>query len=102
MFTTGTSAEAVANQVIQVLAGLRNALDLAHDAAQWSAGIAHDDLVTFGFPDDDASALQSALADADALYDYYSDGLPPGTYPQPSSSYVYGNSQRLLIGARKS
>jgi hypothetical protein len=45
-----------------------------------------------------ATAIFSAFADANAMYQIYMTGLPPGTYPQPASAYVYANSSNVVIG----
>jgi hypothetical protein len=57
-------------------------------------------LTGIGMASGDADAILSALADANALSSYYNTGLPPGTYPQPGSAYVYGASQRIVLGPR--
>jgi hypothetical protein len=67
---------------------------------QWLAGQSDVDLQALGFSASDLQALRAAVADAHALYMYYSAGLPPSTYPQPGSTYVYGASQRIVIGSQ--
>lgn len=106
----GTSSQAIVSQVTQTLTAIRSAMDAARDLHAWSSGIADTDL-TAAPPDGpgmalaDADALLSACADAYALACYYgdgsdTDGLPPGSYPQPPSAYAYGASQRRVIGPR--
>ena len=43
-------------------------------------------------------AVILTIACANALAQLYSTGLPPASYPQPPSAYVYGASQRQVIG----
>lgn len=87
-------------QVSQCLVVIRNAMDVADNLYAWSSGVSLADLEGIGMSQADAQALQSAIADAHAISSLYNNGLPPGTYPQPSSAYAYGASQRLVIGPR--
>jgi hypothetical protein len=80
------------------LVTLRNALDAATQLQGWASGVAVTDLEGIGFTASDAQALLSAIADANALAQIYLTGLPPSTYPQPASAYVYAASQRAIIG----
>lgn len=99
MFSTGLSTQQVNALVQSKLFALRKALEDVHDLQQWSAGVTLTDMETAtGLSATDAGTLKSAIADASALGDYYDTGLPPGTYPQPASAYVYGASQRQVIG----
>jgi len=95
---TQNNSGVVAGNVTQRLLALRNALDAVQDLYGWSSGISLADLEAIGFSAADASSLLSAVADAHALAEIYSTGLPPGTYPQPASAYVYAASQRQVIG----
>lgn len=80
------------------LISLRKALEDCHDLFRWSSGTALTDLEAIGFNASDAQTVLTAIADANALYVLYNTGLPPSTYPQPSSSYQYAASQSLVIG----
>jgi hypothetical protein len=80
------------------LVTLRNALDAAVQLQGWASAVAVTDLEGIGFTAADAQALLSAIADANALAQIYLTGLPPSTYPQPASAYVYAASQRAIIG----
>jgi hypothetical protein len=82
------------------LQALRDALNDCAGFYAWIAGVQQSELETLGLAQADAQALQTAFADANALADFYSTGLPPSSYPQPASSYVYGASQRQIIGPR--
>jgi len=92
------SAGIIAGNAQQRLVALRSALESVADLYAWSAGVAPADLEGAGFNAADAATLQSAIADANALAQIYATGLPPSTYPQPSSAYVYAASQRQVIG----
>ena len=98
---TGISQGQALALVLSKLLALRNALTDIKDLAKWSAAITSTDMATAtGYTTADAGALQTAIADANAIAQIYDTGLPPGTYPQPSSAYVYGASQRLAINAQ--
>lgn len=86
--------------VQQGLVAVRNAMNVADDLYAWSSGVSLSDLESTGMSPADAQAILSAIADAHAISSLYNAGLPPGTYPQPPSAYVYGASQRLVIGPR--
>lgn len=93
----------VAQNVTQGLIVIRTAMNVAEDLYLWSSGVALADLVAgAGLAQTDAQAIQTAIADAYALNRFYNTGLPPAGYPQPPSAYVYGASQRIVIGARTS
>lgn len=98
MFDTGLSQSQITGQVQQKLIALRAALDDCQALQQWSAGVPATDLEAIGYNAADASALQSAIADAAAVAAIYTTGLPPSAYPQPPTAYVYGASQRQVIG----
>lgn len=106
MFTTGTSPQAVVNQVSGVLTNLRNSLAAAKELQLSLAGVSIQDLIAFGFavdPNDDtqspdAQAIKSAVADADGfaqLFDTGTDSRDPG------AGYIYGQSIRAVIGTRQ-
>lgn len=101
MFNSANINQAqVINNVQQGLTIIRAAMNVAENLYAASSGLAPSDLTGIGMASGDANAILSACADANALSLYYNTGLPPGTYPQPSSTYVYGASQRLVIGLR--
>ena len=95
----GQLTEAQINQLItQKLIALRDAMDAVRDLYVWTSGLANADLVAAGFASSDAGDILAACSDANALAQIYETGLPPGSYPQPSSAYVYGASQAVVIG----
>jgi hypothetical protein len=94
----GITQAYVTNNAQSKLAALRNALDDAENFYLWLSAYSQADLVNLGFSSADAQAILSAAADANALVQLYRTGLPPGTYPQPASAYVYATSQRVIIG----
>lgn len=99
MFTTGQTQQYVLASVQSKLTALRSALDAVAQEYKWSSGVAASDLVTLGFTEADASAILSAVADANALSDYWNVGHPTqGSYPQPQSDYVFGQSAANVIG----
>ncbi len=94
------SAATIMQQVTLALKNHRQALEVIEQLFAWSAGIAASDLeaAPIGMSATDATALLTAIADAHAEYLIHTTGLPPGTYPQPSSAYIYANSQNQFIG----
>lgn len=90
----GVIAQKVQAQLIQ----LRNAINGVQNMYGWSSGVSAGDLEAIGFSAGDADALLAAISDANAVAQIYETGLPPGSYPQPASAYVYAASQRLVIG----
>jgi hypothetical protein len=94
------TGQQVAALITQRLTALRNAVDSINDLYGWTSGIALADLEGLGLSAAWAGNLLSAAADAHALALIYSTGLPPGTYPQPSSAYVYAASQQQVMGPR--
>lgn len=99
MFTTGLTQAQVLASIQAKLLNLRNALEDVQDLYGWSSGISASDLETgLQFSAADAAAILSAISDANAVAQIYETGLPPGTYPQPASAYVYAASQRQVIG----
>lgn len=98
-FATGITPGQILANVQQRLLNLRRALEDAADLQAWAAAISDADMATAsGLEAADAGTLKSAIADAAALAALYETGLPPSTYPQPAQAYVYGNSQRQVIG----
>ena len=94
----GITQVSVASSAIARLQALRRALDDVQDMNAWLAGQSQTDLSNIGFAGPDANTLKSAFADAGALWQLYNQGTVPGTYPQPASAYVYGASQRQVLG----
>jgi hypothetical protein len=95
---SGLTEQGITSRTITVLSNLRDALTQAADLQAWMSGVAVADLEVLGFTTADANAVKSACADGEALFEYYQNGKPPSTYPQPASTYVYGASQRQVIG----
>jgi primosomal protein N'' len=98
VFTTGQNVQNVLQNVTQTLNQLRAALEQAQNTYKWTSGLQVSDLVTLGFTTADAQSILSACADANALASFYNTGLPPGTYPQPPSAYIYGASVATILG----
>lgn len=98
VFTDGITSAYVVNNVQAKLAALRRALEDVADLQSWLAGLSQADLVALGISPNGASQIMSAVADANALAQIFESGMPPGTYPQPASAYVYANSIRACIG----
>ena len=94
----GITQAYVTNNAQSKLAALRNALDDAENFYLWLSAYSASDLETLGFSATDANDILSAATDANALVQLYRTGLPPGSYPQPGSAYVYAASQRIVIG----
>lgn len=94
----GITEAQVLQLTTQKLIALRAALDDVADLYKWASGLAVADLTTLGMSTPGANALLSAIADAHALSLIYTTGLPPSTYPQPASAYVYAASQATVIG----
>jgi hypothetical protein len=82
------------------LNALQSALEDVVKMHNWAAGVSAGDLegTPANFNANDAVAILSACADANALASYWFNGLPPSTYPQPASSYVYGASSNQVVG----
>lgn len=90
-FTSGQILQKAQSTILQ----LRVALEACADLESWAAGISQADLVTAGFTSADASAVLSALADANGLAQIYKTGTDPRN---PGAGYVYANSQNVVIG----
>lgn len=98
MFAYGLTQAQLLSQVQQSLIALRNAINVVGNFESWASGISAADLTPLGFSTADANTLLSAIADAAAVAQLYKTGLPPSTYPQPASAYVYAASQTRVIG----
>lgn len=99
-FPAGITEAYIVNNAQAKLAALRNALEDCENFYLWLIANSQSDLEAAPISMDTAStsALFTAFADANALYQIYATGLPPSTYPQPASAYVYATSQRVIIG----
>lgn len=99
-FPAGITQQYIVNNAQNKLSALRDALTACEQFNQWLITNAQSDIEASPISMDTASttALFNAFADAHALYQIYSTGLPPGTYPQPASAYTYATSQRVVIG----
>jgi len=98
MFDTGQTKGQILSTVQAKLFQLRAALIDCNSEYAWASGVSTTDLVGIGFSSADAGTLLAAINDAHAVFMIYSTGLPPGTYPQPPSAYVYAASQAEVIG----
>jgi hypothetical protein len=101
-FPAGTNGPQIIALAQSALVNLRNALESCHDIRQWLAAYSAADLEAAPVNLDaaSASALLSAFADADALYQMYNTGTlasPPNGYTTPGT-YVFGASQRVVVG----
>lgn len=88
----------IANKAVTLCAGLRNILQEISDLQSYLSAQTDADLIALGFTAADLSFVRSAIADANALAQIFRTGLPPGTYPQPASAYVYAASMRQITG----
>lgn len=96
---TELSQAQVVASIQSKLLNLRRAFQDVQALFGWTSGLAAADLATAsGYSAADAAVVLSACADANALAQIYTTGLPPGTYPQPASAYIYAASQRQVIG----
>jgi hypothetical protein len=93
-----TSVDTIQITVTAKLKALQAALDNITDLYGWSSTVAAGDLENLGMNSTDASTLLSACADANAVAQIYETGLPPSSYPQPASAYVYAATQRQVMG----
>ena len=94
MFQAGQSQQQFLNSIQFKLSSLRRCLEDIADSYAATSGIAATDLETsLSFNAADAAAILSAVADANAMYEYWTQGHPiHGSYPQPSSNYIFGAS----------
>lgn len=99
-FPAGITQAYIVNNAQAKLAALRRALEDVADFDKWLSSYAPADLEAAPVSMDavSAQAIFNAFADASALAQIYLSGMPPSTYPQPASAYVYATSQRVVIG----
>jgi hypothetical protein len=99
-FTAGITEQYIVNNAQSVLGQLRDALDRVNNFYLWLSAYAATDLEAAPVSMDSVSTgnLLSAFADAHALYQIYNTGQAPASYPQVASPYVYGASQRIVVG----
>jgi len=91
--------QAIVTQRVQAkLGALRDALNDIANEYKWTSGVSVADLQGIGFSAAGANAILSGVADANAISQLYSTGLPPATYPQPTSAYPYEASQAIVLG----
>lgn len=99
-FPAGITEQYIVNNAQAKLRALRQAIHDVQDFYSWLSGLAAADIEAAPISMDTPSAvaLFSAMADANAIGQIYLTGLPPGTYPQPASAYIYASSQRVIMG----
>jgi hypothetical protein len=101
IFTAGdANISTIVNRATQFMVNLRDNFKEIADLEAWISAQSDADMEALGFSAGDLSMVRSALADANALGLIFSTGLPPGTYPQPGTAYVYATSMRAIIGPR--
>lgn len=99
MFDTGLSQAQVLSSIQAKLQSHRDSLYEIAKMYAWSSGLSGTDMESAtGVPAGQGATLLSAIADAHAEYLTHTTGLPPGTYPQPASAYIYAASQTQVIG----
>lgn len=99
-FPAGITEQYIVNNAQSKLRALRQAIHDVQDLYSWASAYSAADLEAAPVSMDaaSASALLSALADANAIGQVYLTGQAPGSYPQVGSPYVYATSQRAVIG----
>ena len=99
-FPAGITEQYIINNAQAKLSALRDAFVQCEQFYQWLITNQQTDLEAAPVSMDtvSTSALFAAFADANALYQVYTTGMPPSTYPQPTSAYTYATSQRVIIG----
>lgn len=99
-FPAGITAAYIVNNAQSKLAALRDALIDCEQFYLWLSQYAASDIEAAPVSMDatSATALFSAFADANAMYQVYTTGQAPGTYPQVTGPYNYSASQRVIIG----
>lgn len=99
-FPAGITEAYIVNNAQAKLRALRQAIHDVQDLYSWVSGLAAADLEAAPINMDapSATALLSALADANAIGQIYLTGQAPGTYPQVTGPYVYAASQRVIMG----
>ena len=96
---TGLSQAQVVSLIQQALISHRTSLETVQNIFRWTSGLSVSDMVTAtGLSTADATVYLSAIADANAEAQIHFTGLPPGTYPQPASDYVYAATQAQVTG----
>lgn len=95
-----TTATELIDAVKRALINHRESLQTLGDLHDWSSGISLSDLTSapVNMSSTDAQAILTAINDAHAEYLIHTTGLPPNTYPQPASAYIYEASQNAVIG----
>ena len=96
-FPAGITEAYVINNAQSRLAALRRALLDCAQFEAWLAGLAVTDLEAAPVSMDvtSAQAIFNAMADANGMYQLYSTGTDTRN---PGAGYVYGASQRVVIG----
>lgn len=99
-FPAGITQQYIVNNAQAKLRALRQAIHDVQDLYAWLSAYAATDLEAAPISMDAASAtaLLSAIADANAVGQVYLTGQAPGSYPQVTGPYVYVNSQRVIMG----
>jgi hypothetical protein len=96
---TGLSPSQVVSLIQQGLIMHRKALETMQDLYRWTSTLNVADMATAtGLSTADATTYLSAVADANAEAQIHFTGLPPQSYPQPASDYVYATTQVQVIG----
>lgn len=90
----------IVNRTTQFFINLRDTFESIADMEAWMSAQSDGDLEGLGFTAGDLSMIRAALADANAIGLIFTTGLPPGTYPQPPSAYIYAASVRAIIGPK--
>jgi hypothetical protein len=85
-------------QATSLLKSHRDILAAITNLHDWVSAQSTTDLEGLGISAADLGALLAAIADAAAEAQIHNTGLPPSTYPQPASAYVYAASQRQIVG----
>jgi len=97
MFDPGISAAQCLAGVQAKLRALRDDLYEIQKLQSWASGLSAADLQgpPWNFPASQATGILSAIADANGLALLYNTGTDPRN---PGPNYVYGASQRSVIG----
>jgi hypothetical protein len=95
---SGISAGSVQGGIVNLVTSLVNLLNQIQLEESKFSAFADSDLEGIGISATDLPLLKAALADANAIAEILFTGLPPGTYPQPASAYIYFNSMKQLTG----
>ena len=92
------NAAQLTGTVVADLLELRTVLGRLRERFRWTSSVALADIEGLGIDPVTAQSILTAVADANAFAQLYDTGMPPAAYPQPPTAYVYGASQRALIG----